>query len=203
MSETSSQEPTMEEILASIRRIISEDEAPAAAPELPIPPPEDVPPPRQESSSSASEPTTSFDSGNSLGNEDRDGAFSGSSEPHRLTLPEDDEDDGDLELTQRVETHGDLDVVAAMPPPEPEPEVAPPPLPGEGLVSDPVAAVTAATFGKLTSDLLVPHSDRTLEDVVRDLLRPLLQSWLDENLPGIVQRAVETEVERIARGRVR
>ena len=37
MSEQTAQEPTMEEILASIRRIISEDDAPAAeaAPELP------------------------------------------------------------------------------------------------------------------------------------------------------------------------
>ena len=49
----------------------------------------------------------------------------------------------------------------------------------------------------------MPRSDRTLEDVVRELLRPLLQQWLDENLPSIVQQAVETEVERIARGRVR
>jgi cell pole-organizing protein PopZ len=38
---------------------------------------------------------------------------------------------------------------------------------------------------------------------VRELLRPLLQQWLDENLPVIVQQAVESEVERIARGRVR
>ncbi len=194
----------MEEILASIRRIISEDEAPAPAAELPIPPPEDVPAPREPDFSGGSvEPTSAFNSGNSLGNESRDTAFSGSSEPHRLNLPDDDEDDGDLELTQRVETHGDLDVVAATLDPEPEPAPPPPPVAGEGLVSDPIAAVAAATFGKLTSDLLVPHSDRTLEDVVRDLLRPLLQTWLDENLPGIVQRAVDAEVERIARGRVR
>jgi hypothetical protein len=193
----------MEEILASIRRIISEDEAPAKAEELPIPPPEPLPPPPPEPSMSSSEPTGSWDSGGSLGEARGDAAFSGSSEPHRLNLPEDDEDDGDLELTQRVETHGDLDVVAPTITPEPELPPAPPLPPGEGLVSDPVAAVAAATFSKLTSDLLVPHSDRTLEDVVRDLLRPLLQSWLDENLPGIVQQAVEAEVERIARGRVR
>jgi hypothetical protein len=49
----------------------------------------------------------------------------------------------------------------------------------------------------------MPKGDRTLEDVVRELLRPLLQQWLDQNLPGIVQQAVEAEVERIARGRVR
>jgi hypothetical protein len=193
----------MEEILASIRRIISEDEAPAASSELPIPESEPSPPPPPEPSFSSAEPSGSWDSGGSLGTADSDAAFSGSSEPHRLNLPEDDEDDGDLELTQRVETHGDLDVVAPTVAPEPELPPAPPPPIGEGLVSDPVAAAAAATFGKLTSNLLVPYSDRTLEDVVRDLLRPLLQSWLDENLPGIVQQAVDAEVERIARGRVR
>ena len=203
MSEQSSQEPTMEEILASIRRIISEDEAPAKSEELPIPPPDEpLPAAREHEASSSEQPVTSFDSGNSLGVDDSGGAFSGSSEPHRLNLPEEDEDT-DLELTQRVETLGDLDVVAPTLTPEPEPELPPAALEGQGLVSEPVAAVAAATFGKLTSDLLVPHSDRTLEDVVRDLLRPLLQTWLDENLPGIVQRAVDAEVERIARGRVR
>ena len=49
----------------------------------------------------------------------------------------------------------------------------------------------------------MPKADRSLEDVVRELLRPLLQQWLDDNLPAIVQQAVEAEVERIARGRVR
>ena len=66
-----------------------------------------------------------------------------------------------------------------------------------------VAAATAATFGRLSSSLLMPAEGRTLEDVVRELLRPLLQQWLDDNLPSIVQQAVEAEVERIARGRVR
>jgi uncharacterized protein len=48
--------------------------------------------------------------------------------------------------------------------------------------------------------MAMPAPGRTLEDVVRELLRPMLQQWLDENLPGIVQRAVDTEVARIARG---
>ena len=49
----------------------------------------------------------------------------------------------------------------------------------------------------------MPASVRTLEDVVREMLRPLLQQWLDANLPGIVQEAVQAEVDRIARSRVR
>ena len=55
----------------------------------------------------------------------------------------------------------------------------------------------------LTSTILMPADGRTLEDVVRELLRPLLKGWLDEHLPNIVQTAVQAEVERIARGRVR
>ncbi|MFN3514145.1 MAG: DUF2497 domain-containing protein [Phenylobacterium sp.] len=179
MSDQTSQEPTMEEILASIRRIISEDEpggegAPAAeaeeeasaeaAADIPIPEPEPEP-----------------------------------------------EDDGVLELTERVETVGDLDVYTPAPELEPEPEPAaafeapePPPAPvGEGLVGDPAAAAAAAAFGKLSSSILMPAEGRTLEDVVRELLRPLLKQWLDDNLPAIVETAVQAEVERIARSRVR
>ena len=187
MSEQTSQEPTMEEILASIRRIISEDEAPAdgaAAPAEPEPIPAaaeaplSIPEPEPEPVAAA--PVAEF-------------------------APEDD-DDGDLELTQKVETHGDLDFVAADPP---EPTVAPPPpvfdepAPVASLVSEHVAAAAAATFGQLTSTILMPAEGRTLEDVVREMLRPMLQQWLDTNLPGIVQEAVQAEVERISRGRVR
>jgi cell pole-organizing protein PopZ len=48
--------------------------------------------------------------------------------------------------------------------------------------------------------MAMPAAGRTLEDVVRELLRPMLQQWLDESLPGIVQRAVDAEVSRISRG---
>jgi cell pole-organizing protein PopZ len=41
----------------------------------------------------------------------------------------------------------------------------------------------------------------TLEDVVREALRPMLKSWPDENLPRLVQRMVEAEIERVTRGR--
>jgi hypothetical protein len=71
------------------------------------------------------------------------------------------------------------------------------------LVSARVATAAASSFGQLSAVIGMPRSDRTLEDVVRELLRPLLQQWLDDNLPVIVQQAVEAEVERIARGRVR
>lgn len=193
MSEQSSQEPTMEEILASIRRIISEDETPAeGGPAMPVAESEPVPL-KGEEPLPIPEP------------EPEEPSAAGGFEP----APDLEDDDGDLELTQKVETHGDLDFVEAAPAhsPEPEPEPEPAPLAepsvGEGLVSASVAAATAATFGRLSSSILMPAEGRTLEDVVRELLRPLLQQWLDDNLPGIVQTAVEAEVERIARGRVR
>jgi len=192
MSEQSSQEPTMEEILASIRRIISEDETPAEAAPAPEPEPE--------AAAATPESAPAID--------DQIAAIR---EAAGVAATEDD-DDGDLELTQKVETHGDLDFVepeleperAPEPelPPQPEP-VAEAPAPVSALVSDHVAAAAAATFGRLTANIGMPASDRTLEDVVREMLRPMLQQWLDDNLPAIVQEAVQAEVERIARGRVR
>lgn len=168
----------MEEILASIRRIISEDDAPGS--EAAVPDEE----PAEEAA------------------------------PEAFSLPPEEEDDGVLELTEKVETHGDLDVYAtAAPEPEPEPDysVEPEPAPqsyepppaadyGSGLVGDPAAAAAAAAFGQLSSQILMPRDGRTLEDVVRELLRPLLKQWLDDNLPRIVQDTVQSEVERIARG---
>jgi cell pole-organizing protein PopZ len=194
----------MEEILASIRRIISEDEPPegeaAAAPAETEPEPviaaaEDEPAPPAEEPGPVAEPDLV------------------AAAP---ALDAEIEDD-DLELTQKVETHGDLDVVAPVTPAEPaaseqrwEPEsveAAPRAVAAaatvETLVSDQTAQIAASAFGQLSSSLLMPRTDRTLEDVVRELLRPMLQQWLDDNLPAIVQQAVQTEVERIARTRVR
>ncbi|HEY9216985.1 MAG TPA: DUF2497 domain-containing protein, partial [Phenylobacterium sp.] len=65
------------------------------------------------------------------------------------------------------------------------------------------ASAAASAFGMLSANIGMGRSDVTLEAVVRELLRPLLKQWLDDNLPGIVQAAVDAEVERIARGRVR
>ena len=73
----------------------------------------------------------------------------------------------------------------------------------EGLLSQTAATAAASAFGQLSAAIGMPHSDRTLEDVVREMLRPLLKQWLDDNLPQIVEASVREEVERIARGRVR
>jgi cell pole-organizing protein PopZ len=51
--------------------------------------------------------------------------------------------------------------------------------------------------------IALPAPGRTLEDLTADVLRPLLKTWLDENLPDIVRDRVDEEVRRIARNRVR
>ncbi|MFI4933746.1 MAG: DUF2497 domain-containing protein [Caulobacterales bacterium] len=186
MSEQAAPEPTMEEILASIRRIISEDDAPPAGEgevEAAAPAAESAPEPEPEP---AAEP-----------------------EPEPVVAeaaPAPAEDV--LELTERVEppaeTVGDIAVYA-----KPEPEPAPPaPEPvamadDESLVSEPSAKAAAGSFGQLTAAIAMPEAGRTLEDLTRELLRPLLKEWLDANLPRIVEAKVAEEVERIARTRVR
>ena len=190
MSEQTSQEPTMEEILASIRRIISEDDAPPA--EEAAPAATEEPAALEAARAPEPEPEAAV--------EPEPVAAAAEPEPEPEPVAEEEA----LELTDKVETHGDLDVVApaAAPPPPPEPEPAPVAT-AEGLVSEHAATAAASAFGQLSAAIAMPKGDRTLEDVVRELLRPLLQQWLDENLPAIVQQSVEAEVARIARGRVR
>lgn len=183
MSDQAAPEPTMEEILASIRRIISEDDGPAEAEAEASTVPEPAPEPEPE-------PVQAF-------------------EP----APEPVEDV--LELTERVtpqpETVGDIEAYTEAklepepepPPPAPKPAPAPVARDDDRLVSEPIASAAAAAFGQLSEAIAMPPGGHTLEDVVRELLRPLLRAWLDENLPRIVEAKVAEEVERIARSRVR
>ncbi|WP_432643861.1 PopZ family protein [Pannonibacter phragmitetus] len=61
------------------------------------------------------------------------------------------------------------------------------------------AAVSAA-FENLSSTILSANA-RTLEDLVKEMLRPMLKSWLDQNLPVMVERLVRQEIERVVRKR--
>ncbi len=62
-----------------------------------------------------------------------------------------------------------------------------------------VSAVESA-FNTLANTVL-SNNARTLEDLVKEMLRPMLKSWLDDNLPGLVERIVKAEIERVSRGR--
>ncbi len=152
----------MEEILASIRRIISEDDVEDTqdAPE------DDAPPERP---APAPEPVDDIEP---------------EPPPRPAPEPEPVQEEDVLELTDRIDSVGDIE----------------PLRPGPALVSDPTAAAAAAAFGHLSASLLMPHDLRTLEDVVRELLRPLLKQWLDDHLPDIVEAQVQAEIERISRG---
>ena len=63
--------------------------------------------------------------------------------------------------------------------------------------------MAASAFSQLSASIAMPAAGRTLEDLTRELLRPLLKAWLDEHLPRIVEAQVAVEVERISRTRVR
>jgi cell pole-organizing protein PopZ len=186
MSEQNNPEPTMEEILASIRRIISEDDAPASAP---------APASASEPAAHAHEPEPELEAHEDDVLELTD----------RLESSDPVESLGDLDVFPATPAPAAL--APAPPPPRPAPVFqAPPPEPApaskeEPLVSHPAASSAASAFGHLERSILMPADGRSLEDLVRELLRPLLKSWLEEHLPGIVQASVEAEVERIARQR--
>ena len=105
---------------------------------------------------------------------------------------------------------GQSDVVFDEAPPEPPP--APPPAPrplperrlapesDRGLISATTSAAVDSAFNTLAQTVLVQNA-RTLEDLVREMLRPMLKGWLDDNLPGLVERLVRSEIERVSRGR--
>jgi hypothetical protein len=69
-----------------------------------------------------------------------------------------------------------------------------------GLISNNTAAAVDSAFNTLAATVLGQNA-RTLEDLVKEMLRPLLKSWLDDNLPGLVERIVRTEIERVSRGK--
>ena len=94
---------------------------------------------------------------------------------------------------------------AAPPPRPPEPVLKPlEPTPPASALLDPMAAAAAvAALGELTRAVSqertasVTRSGPSIEDVVREELRPLLKAWLDAHLPATVERLVRMEIERV------
>ncbi|MFD1701563.1 PopZ family protein [Methylopila henanensis] len=98
---------------------------------------------------------------------------------------------------------------AAEPEPEPAPRFAPRAQPREPepaaafadrLVSPSTDETVGAAFGSLANTILATNG-RTIDDLVKEMLRPMLRAWLDDNLPPLVERLVRQEIERVARGR--
>jgi cell pole-organizing protein PopZ len=76
----------------------------------------------------------------------------------------------------------------------------PDPSPSPPLMSPSTMASVGSAFNSLAHTILSDNA-RTLEDLVREMLRPMLKAWLDDNLPGMVERIVRSEIERVSRGR--
>ena len=72
--------------------------------------------------------------------------------------------------------------------------------PEQRLVSAATSAAVDSAFNTLAQTVLVQNG-RTLEDLVREMLRPMLKTWLDDNLPSLVERLVRAEIDRVSRGR--
>jgi cell pole-organizing protein PopZ len=239
------QEPSMEEILASIRRIIADDEAKpaekAASPaasvssEPPVAAPvtkpavmTDIPPSAiaaaQAGPAKTAPPASVPDPAATNSQDDIDAMLAGldaatSEAEVRPPLP-----DGEVfELTdamalpdpqpapfRRVEPEDDLEfseaVAAAPPRAHRQPAFEPPPLyespatPPQQMLSRSTVSAVESAFNTLANTVL-SNNARTLEDLVKEMLRPMLKSWLDDNLPGLVERIVKAEIERVSRGR--
>jgi cell pole-organizing protein PopZ len=147
------QEPSMEEILASIRRIIAEDQA-GAAQRPPVP------------------PLTA-----ALRSRELPDAVNAAPAAQVTALP-----------AREPARPGEPTPAAATSPEAP------------AMVSGATEAAVEEAFGRLAATA-VPPAIRSLEEAVGEMLRPMLKSWLDDNLPALVERLVKAEIERLTRSR--
>ena len=249
------QEPSMEEILASIRRIIADDDAtktakaPEAAAPKPAPPPvaaapirpvappaPPAPPPRAPAPPpAAAKNQHEIDAMLAELEAPAKAAPPKPAPPQPVPPPPAAAAADVLDLTEAMAAptpppgpaptfrtiDGASDVVFADRPPDPEPpppvraveeprrppaaptapSPAPPSVsPERSLLSANSLAAVDSAFNTLAQTMLVNNA-RTLEDLVKDMLRPMLKGWLDDNLPGLVERIVRAEIERVSRGR--
>jgi len=80
------------------------------------------------------------------------------------------------------------------------PATPPTPAADACLLSDEANASVAGAFDRLGSTI-ASSPPKTLEDIAKEMLRPMLKTWLDDNLPPLVERLVQAEIERVSRGR--
>jgi cell pole-organizing protein PopZ len=212
------QERSMEEILASIRRIITDDDAsePAKAPEA-APAAKQQPAvtaaPSRPTSPPASAKTTSPPAAPKPAPTPANAAANSQSDSHAM-FAELDDTPADEAMPDVLDLTGAM-AAPAPPPPRPAPgfrtidgafdsvfttKPEPPPLIDRGLISNETIAAVDSAFNTL-ANTIIGQKARTLEDLVKEMLRPMLKSWLDDNLPSLVERIVRVEIERVSRGR--
>jgi cell pole-organizing protein PopZ len=203
------QEPSMEDILASIRKILSEDDGEAAKPEpaKAAPPPPPPPPPEPEPEP---EPEPVF-----MAEPEPEPVMEPEPEPEPVASifdPEPEEEPAfNPEPDMPLELDGSMMVEEEQQQHQHHYEQQPsfPPMPsyeqsyGDGLVSDPVASVSGASIAQLAQAVAreravaLGNHGLTLEQLVREICTPILKHWLDSNLPYMVERIVKQEIERI------
>ena len=198
--ETEEQEPSIEEILSSIRQIISDDEeeggdAPAeeaaAAEESPAEAPEE----------DVVELTEKVED-EAPAEDPMDEEIVPDPEPEPEPVAEEPEPDPEPEPEEEVI----VDMQDAEPEEvEPEPvveEVAPEPAPmdDEALLTSRAEDAAYEGFKELAAKTAVDSiSGVTIEQIVREEIRPMLRVWLDQNLPNLVERLVQEELDRVAK----
>ena len=102
----------------------------------------------------------------------------------------------DIEFTETAAARALHRQPAYEPPPFESAASAPP----QQILSRSTVSAVESAFNSLANTVL-SNNARTLEDLVKEMLRPMLKSWLDDNLPGLVERIVKAEIERVSRGR--
>lgn len=113
----------------------------------------------------------------------------------RKVEPQDDIEFIEAATASRAASKAAAAVAAAFDPPLSEPAV-----PKQAMLSQSTVSSVESAFNALANTVL-SNNARTLEDLVREMLRPMLKGWLDDNLPGLVERIVKAEIERVSRGR--
>jgi cell pole-organizing protein PopZ len=191
-------EPSMEEILASIRQIISED-GDAASTQKAEGAQRTEGAGKEASGSPAREPEPQRDAYETVVSR-LESASASEAAPNNASRPMHEEKAKRQGATTVSEP---LEDDYQAPAPQRPMSVARRPLQQEednALLSPEKGAAVSGAFGALAHTLLAQNS-RTLEDVVAEMLQPMLKSWLDDNLPSLVERMVQEEIERVSRGR--
>ena len=207
MANEAHKEPTMEEILASIRKIISDDEPVAARPQ--------GSPGVTSFREVAPEPVNDFEDiedatvGDILEETDQS-MFETEEAPApvapvatKITGPEFTFEQMLGTVRQTAELSAEPAPIARVAPtrtitPVPETPMQSARYAQTALTDEHTADVAAGALGKLISKMEIA-GDNTIEGLVREMLKPMIKEWLDANLAGIVEEKVEAEVQRIAR----
>ncbi|MBV1705896.1 MAG: DUF2497 domain-containing protein [Hyphomicrobiales bacterium] len=206
----------MEEILASIRRIIADDKIGSEVAKTPAPAEPMVEPVAE--TAIPAEPEASFELRDvaaepmlhevvHVAAPEPEPAPAPAPEPEPMasaaSVPPVDDLADVIDLADHPEvvaTRLVTDFRAASPPPPPFPMIdGAETAPAEPLASPFTDAAVASSFDALAKSVMLDNKP-LIEQLTRDMLRPMLKSWLDDNLPVMVEKLVRAEIERVARG---